>query len=168
MNFFETSDEKVIFDIDKIKMIISNDNQLFVYLDGIKQYYVLTGDDSIKIKEKLKDKIVPIEYCKAEDCYIISTDDQNIFYWPNENTIMHPESVWGLVIGGANHPLNTNGPLKKLSVKVILNENNIEINLTYDDDSTETINDIKIQEATYNIYCSNPPSEKTLIQINSN
>lgn len=193
MNFFETSDKKIIFDIDKIKMIIKNGNQLIVYLDGIKQYYVLSGDDSNEILKKLKDKIVPIysteapteapteqpseeptepstdeviEYCGAENFYL-SSDDQNEFNWPNENTIIHPESVWALEEeGGAFQTLNTNGALKRLRIKIFPAENRILINPTYDGSELPNIKIIGIQEGIiYNIHCSKPESVTTLIHI---
>ena len=195
MNFFETSDKKVIFDIDKIKMIIKNGNQLIVYLDGIKQYYVLSGDDSNQILEKLKDKIVPIysteeptekptespteepstdepttdeviEYCGANN--YLGTDDQSEFNWPNENTIIHPDSKWELEDeGGARQLLNPNGSLKKLRIKIFPGENRIIINPTYEGSELPELKMIGIQEGiNYSVHCSEPSSSLQLIHIN--
>ena len=200
MNFFETSDKKVIFDIDKIKMIDNrNGNQLIVYLDGIKQYYVLS-DDSNKILEKLKDKIVPIysteeptetpsekpteapteepstdepttdesiDYCGATNFYL-GTDDQSEFNWPNENTIIHPDSKWELEEeGGARQLLNPNGSLKKLRIKIFPGENRIIINPTYEGSELPELKMIGIQEGiNYSVHCSEPSSSLQLIHIN--
>lgn len=199
MNFFETSDKKVIFDIDKIKMIIKNGNQLIVYLDGIKQYYVLSGDDSNQILEKLKDKIVPIysteepteipsespsesptepstdepttdeviEYCGANNFYL-GTDNQNEFNWPNENTIIHPDSIWELEEeGGARQLLNPYGSLNTLCIGVYESSNRIEIRSTYDEGELPHIRLIGIQpNINYTVHCSEPSSSTWLIHIN--
>ena len=120
MNFFQTKDEKLILNIDKIQYLDSIDKYVNVYMNGISQYYGLTEIDTQNLLNKLNQYIVPktnqpeipseepsedpdntLIICSAENANILS-ESKETKYPKNDDYIIVANTTWRIIDEGGN------------------------------------------------------------------
>lgn len=172
MNFFQTKDEKLILNIDKIQYIDSIDKYVNVYMNGISQYYGLTEIDTQNLLNKLNQYIVPkidqteipseepseepdntLIICSAENANILS-DTKRIKYPKNDNYIIDSRTIWRIIDEGGNIIWSINN-LKSLNI-VFIQPTLIMLQYTNIYNQSYTVRKILTKNIIYNVESINP------------